>query len=486
MKKSLSARGPIRKRKAGARRHPTLEQVAMDLSVVHPNASGIDIGNAEHYVAVPPDRDSQPVRSFGCFTADLRAMAQWLNECGITTVAMQSTGVYSLPVLEILEQHQIEVFLVNARHTRNLPGRKSDVQECQWLMKLHTYGLLNNSFQPPEEIRTLRTYWRQREMHVVEAGTCVQRMQKALTQMNVQIANAISDLSGVTGMAILKAILAGERDPGKLAELRDRRIRSSPETVAKSLEGHWREDQLFILKQEMEAYEKRQQQIAECDQKLEEHLRKLESQGRPAQPGGEAEQPEAPEAAAASRPDPSRKRRKPKGNQPAFDMAGQIARIAGVDLTRIDGIQAMTAQTVISEVGVDMTRWATEAHFASWLGLCPNNQTSGGKVLNRKSRKVASRPAKAFRMAANSLLRSQSYLGSQFRRLRARLGAPKAITAMAHKLARLTYRMLKYGSEYVDKGMKYYEEKYRQQELSRLQKKAKELGMQLVETTAMS
>ncbi|MGH9433425.1 MAG: transposase [Terriglobia bacterium] len=236
----------------------------------------------------------------------------------------------------------------------------------------------------------------------------------------------------------------------------------------------------------MEAYEKRPPQIAGCGRKLEEHLRKLESQGRPAQPGGEAGPREAREAAAASQPDPSRKRRKPTGNQPAFDMAGRIARIAGVDLTRIDGLQAMTAQTVIGEAGVDMTGWVTEAHFASWLGLCPNNQTSGGKVLNRKSRKVASRPAKAFRMAANSLPRSQSYLGSQCRRLRARLGAPKAITAMAHKLARLTCRLLKYGSEYVDKGMKYYQEKYRRQELSRLQKKATELGMQLVETTAMS
>ncbi|MGH8337325.1 MAG: transposase [Gammaproteobacteria bacterium] len=248
-------------------------------------------------------------------------------------------------------------------------------------------------------------------MPVVEAGTGGQRMQKALTRMNVQIADAIGDLSGVTGRAIRKAMLAGERDPGKLAELRDRRIRPSPETAAKSWEGHGREDQLFILKQEMEAYEKRPQQIAGCGRKLEEHLRKLESQGRPAQPGGEAGPREAREAAAASQPDPSRKRRKPTGNQPAFDLAGRIARIAGVDLTRIDGLQAMTAQTVIGEAGVDMTGWVTEAHFASWLGLCPNNQTSGGKVLNRKSRKVVSRPAKAFRMAATSLPRSQSYLG---------------------------------------------------------------------------
>jgi len=307
-------------------------------------------------------------------------------------------------------------------------------------------------------------------------------MQKALTQMNIQIANAISDLSGVTGMRILNAIVAGERDPQKLADLSDPRIKASRETVVKSLEGTWREDLLFVLKQEMESWQKRQQQITECDHQLQQQLAALETKepvGSPEAPPSATTQQEAP----ASR----RKRRsnkKPKGNAPAFDLAGQLNRVAGVDLTRIDGIDVMTAQTVIAEVGMDMTMWTTEAHFASWLGLSPNNQTSGGKVLSKATNKVVNRAAKAFRLAASTLLKSQSYLGSQYRRLRARLGAPKAITAMAHKLARLTYRMLKYGSEYVDKGMEYYEQKYRQQELLRLQKKAHELGMQLVQAPA--
>ena len=469
-----------RRAKAKDKAKQTVEQ--MDLSIVHPNAAGIDVGNEEHYVAVPPDRDEHPVQSFGCFTVDLQEMAAWLKRCGIQTVAMQSTGVYWLPLYEILEQNGIEVYLVNARHTKNLPGRKTDVQECQWLMKLHTYGLLSNSFQPPEKIRTLRTYWRQRGVHVVEAGTCIQRMQKVLTQMNIQIANAISDLSGVTGMRILNAIVAGERDPQKLADLSDPRIKASRETIVKSLEGNWREDLLFVLKQELESWQKRQQQITECDQQLQQQWAALETKepvGNPEAAPPTAAQQEAP---AAGRKKKSEK--KPQGNAPAFDLAGQLNRVAGVDLTRIDGIDVMTAQTVIAEVGTDMTMWATEAHFASWLGLSPNNQTSGGKVLSKATNKVVNRAAKAFRLAASTLLKSQSCLGSQYRRLRARLGAPKAITAMAHKLARLTYRMLKYGSEYVDKGMEYYEQKYRQQELLRLQKRAHELGMQLVQAPA--
>lgn len=469
-----------RRAKAKDKGKQTVEQ--MNLSVLHPNAAGIDVGNEEHYVAVPPDRDEHPVQSFDCFTADLQAMAAWLKRCGIQTVAMQSTGVYWLPLYEILEQNGIEVYLVNARHTKNLPGRKTDVQECQWLMKLHTYGLLNNSFQPPEKIRTLRTYWRQRGVHVVEAGTCIQRMQKALTQMNIQIANAISDLSGVTGMRILNAIVAGERDPQKLADLRDPRIKASRETVVKSLEGTWREDLLFVLKQEMESWQKRQQQITECDHQLQQQLAALETKEPVGNPAAAPPTTAPQEAPAAGRKKKANK--KPKGNAPAFDLAGQLNRVVGVDLTRIDGIDVMTAQTVIAEVGTDMTMWATEAHFASWLGLSPNNQTSGGKVLSKATNKVVNRAAKAFRLAASTLLKSQSYLGSQYRRLRARLGAPKAITAMAHKLARLTYRMLKYGSEYVDKGMEYYEQKYRQQELLRLQKKAHELGMQLVQAPA--
>ena len=242
------------------------------LTVIHPQAAGIDVGNSSHYVAVRPDRDAQPVRRFECFTADLYRLADWLQSCGVKTVAMQSTGVYWIPLYDILEARGFEVYLVNARHTKNLPGRKSDVQESQWLLKLHTYGLLNNSFQPPAAIRALRTYWRQRAEHVQGAATCMQRMQKALTQMNLQLANVISDISGLTGQAILRAITAGERDARKLAELRDPRIKASPEEIAKSLQGNWRPELLFVLQQELEMYDTYQRRIAECDQQLQKHL----------------------------------------------------------------------------------------------------------------------------------------------------------------------------------------------------------------------
>jgi transposase len=281
---------------------------------------------------------------------------------------MQSTGVYWIPLYEILEERGFEVYLVNARHTKNLPGRKSDVQESQWLLKLHTYGLLNNSFQPPAEIRSLRTYWRQRGEHVAGAATCIQRVQKALTQMNLQLANVISDISGLTGQAIVRAIVAGERDPRKLAQFRDPRIQASEEEIAKSLEGNWRPELLFVLQQELEMYDTYQRRIAECDLQLQKHLASLTDSIPPRPPEVE--------------PEPKKgKRAKPAKNAPRFDLGGELQRITGVDLTRIDGIDVMIAQTLLSEVGVDMSRWKTEAHFASWLGLCPDNRVSGDKVL---------------------------------------------------------------------------------------------------------
>ena len=442
-----------------------------DLDVMHPHAAGIDVGNELHYVAVRPgdDADGHPVRSFGCFTADLQRLAGWLKACGVRTVAMQSTGVYWIPLFDILEDHGLEVFLVNPRQTRNLPGRKSDVQECQWLLKLHTHGLLKNSFHPDAEVRHLRTLWRQRSDHVRSAARCMQRMQKAMTQMNLQLANVISDVAGLTGQAIIRAILAGERDPLKLAALRHRRIEASPEQIAASLKGNWRPDLLFILKQEMVIYDCYQASIVECDQQLAGHLQQL---------------PNAPVAAPV--PPPSHKRQRSQGNAPAFDLRAELTRICGVDLTRIDGIDVLNAQTILSEVGWQMSRWKTEGHFASWLGLCPNNRISGDKVLGRSTKQVTSRAATAFRMAANALLRSQSYLGAQFRRLRTRLGAPKAITAMAHRLARLVYRLLKYGHEYVDHGTAHYEERYRAQQLKILQKKAAQLGVELTLPSAVN
>jgi transposase len=299
-----------------------------------------------HYVAVRPDRDPQPVRRFECFTADLHRLADWLQQCGVKTVAMQSTGVYWIPLYEILEERGIQVYLVNARHTKNLPGRKSDVQESQWLLKLHTYGLLNNSFQPPSEIRVLRTYWRQRGEHVRGAATCVQRMQKSLTQMNVQLANVISDVSGLTGQTIVRSIVAGEHDPRKLAELSDPRIHASREEVAKSLEGNWRPELLFVLQQEVAMYDTYQQRITECDQQLQEHLASF-ANIIPLQPTGV---------------ESKRKKTKPAKNAPRFELRSELQRVTGVDLTRIDGIDVMVAQTLISEVGLDMSRWKTEAH----------------------------------------------------------------------------------------------------------------------------
>ncbi len=317
-----------------------IQSADLSLEVVHPNAAGIDIGNESHYVAVPPDRDSHPVQRFGCTTAELKAMADWLNRCGICTVAMQSTGVYWIAVYDILEAAALEVFLVNARDTKNLPGRKSDVQESQWLMKLHTYGLLRNSFRPTQEIRTMRTYWRQRNDLVQSAGRHIQRMQKVLTQMNIQLANVLTDISGVTGQAIIKAILDGERDPHKLAELRDPRVKANQEQIAQHLEGNWQQDLLFVLKQEHEAYEFCQKQIAACDEQLKKYLQSREDRSQ-----------------GASLPEEKRKGRlkKKKGNAPTqLDLRTELFRLTGTDLTQIDGIDVLTAMTILSEAGSDM------------------------------------------------------------------------------------------------------------------------------------
>jgi transposase len=459
-----------------------LQSANPGLEVMHPRAAGIDIGNGAHYVAVRPDQDSEPVRRFECFTADLHRLADWLEACGVETIAMQSTGVYWIPLYEILEERGIEVYLVNARHTKNLPGRKSDVQESQWLLKLHTYGLLSNSFQPTAEIRVARTYWRQRGEHVRGASTCVQRMQKVLTQMNIQLANVISDLSGLTGQTIVRAILAGVRDSKKLAELSHPQIRATREEIARSLEGNWRPELLFLLKQEMEMYDTYQRRIAECDKELEAHLKSFTDSVPPKlteeEPPSEQRQGKKRTSETAKL---TKRGKNASGNRPQFDLRSELYRISGVDLTRIDSVNVLVAQTVISEVGLDMSRWNTEAHFASWLGLCPDNRISGDKVLSKGTRRVVNRAATAFRIAATTLLRSRTYLGAQYRRLRTKLGAPKAITAMAHKLARLVYRMLKYGQEYVDKGMQYYEQRNRLQQLDQLRKKAATLGLQIVE-----
>jgi transposase len=446
-----------------------------DLTVVHPHAAGIDIGNQSHFVAVAPSRDPRPVQEFGSWTADLRRMAAWLKSCGVTTVAMQSTGVYWIPAYEVLEQEGLDVYLVNARGTKNLPGRKSDVQESEWLRKLHSYGLLRKSYRPPQTIQAVRTVWRQRDRLVKQAGRAIQHVQKALTTMNVQLANAISDLSGVTGMAIIRAILSGQRDPRELAKLRDPRIQASEEEIAHSLEGNWRADVLFEMQQVVEAYDFHQKQIAACDEQLQRYLRELPTR----EPVGGSGQTTALEKTAKQRKK-LKASRKTKDNRPNFDLGAELERLMGVDLRIIDGIDLMTVQVIYSELGADLNAWPTEGHFASWLELSPRRDVSGGKVIRQEKRQVKNRVANALRNAAQTLTRSDSYLGARYRQLRARLGGLKAVKAMARYLACLIYRLLTKGAAWVDRGAAYYESKREEREMQVLHRKAAAKGMKLV------
>ena len=429
-------------------------------------AAGIDIGSRSHFVAVPEGTDDQPVREFECFTADLNRLADWLTSCGVTTIAMESTGTYWIPVFEILESRGFEVKLVNAHHVKNVPGRKTDVVDCQWIQRLHTYGLLEGAFRPTEQVCALRAYIRHRMNQVQCAASHIQHMQKALTQMNLLLHNVVTDITGMTGMRIIKAILAGVRDTRVLAELRDKRCKNSVETIAKSLEGNYRSEHLFSLKQAVETYEFYQTQIADCDREIETLLATFDSA---------TEDTEPPQADGANKPP------KPKRNVPMFDLQKELLRVAGVDLTRINGIDTLTAAKVLSEIGFDMSRWKSEKHFASWLGLSPGSKISGGKRLSGKTKPVANRAAVALRMAASSLYRANCALGAYYRRMKARLGAPKAITATAHKLARLVYSMLKHGTEYTDAGQDYYEQQYRSRALKNLKTRARQLGFDLVE-----
>jgi len=429
------------------------------LTITHPNAAGIDIGSASHYVAVPPDRDDEPVREFPCFTADLNAIADWLTACRVDIVAMESTGVYWIPLFELLDARGFKVLLVNARHVKNVSGRKSDVLDCQWIQQLMTYGLLSGSFRPEDQICVLRSLWRQRDMLLKNQARSVQHMQKAMTQMNIQLANVISDVAGETGLRILRAILAGERDGYALATLKDVRIQASTEEIAKSLQGNWRSEHLFALKQALASFDFTGTQLTEVDQEIEDQLKSLEThEGKPGKP----------------------KRRGRGKNAPKFDLRTHLFRMCGVDLTRIDGIDVTTALAVISETGTDMSRFPDDGHFASWMGLCPGTKITGGKVMSSKTKRCANRAAQALRLAAAALRTSQSALGAYFRRLCARMDKPKAITAAAHKLARLIYAMLTKGEEYMDQGQDYYEKRYRDSVVKNLTQRAAKLGLILI------
>jgi len=443
------------------------------LTVVHADAGGIDVGNESHFVAVPRDRDANPVREFGCWTESLNQMAEWLKSCRVGTVAMQATGVYWIALYDILEQHGIRVALVNAQHTKNVPGRKTDVQECQWLMKLHTYGLVRDSFRLQQDMEYARTIWRLRDRHVKDAGREIQHMQKALTKMNIQLANVISDISGTSGQAIIAAVLKGERDPYKLADLADYRVKASREEVARSLEGNWRAEVLFELQQAVDSYRFAHRQMQECDEKLALYLANLPTRtlDMPAPPNP------APETAVQRR----KKARKPRDNEPRMDLKVELKRICGVDLTSIDGINVMTAFTVISEVGTDMSGFQNEDHFASWMGLAPSKDISGGKTVGRGKKKVKNRVAVALRTAATSLLESDTHLGARYRHLRRQLPTFKAaVKAMARYLAVLIFRLLTRGEAWVDRGAEQFERRRQERELANLNSKATARGYRLI------
>lgn len=424
------------------------------------NAAGIDVGASEHWVAVPAERDEQSVRRFGTFTADLYALAQWLEQCGIETVVMESTGIYGIPLCEVLAARGFEAKLVDAHHVKHVPGRKTDVQDCQWLQELHSYGLLRGAFRPDDEVCALRSYVRQREGLIGDASRAIQHMQKALEQMNVKLTEVVSDITGKTGMAIIRAILAGARDAEALAAHRDWRCKRDQATLAKALQGTWRQEHLFALAQAVARYDFVHEQIIACDQQIEACLKAF-----------------APQTKAVSSSTRSRRR---QGNTPAFDVWTYLYQITGVDLTRIEGLDVLTALKVLSEIGLDMTCWPTAKHFASWLGLCPGNKISGGKRYRSRTKPTANRAAAALRMAAQTLSHSHSALGAYYRRLRARLGAPGAITATAHKLARLVYSMLRHGTPYVDAGQPAYEQQYRDRVIRNLKRNAQAFGLTLV------
>ena len=417
-----------------------------------------------HVAAVPPDRDIEPVRAFGTCTGDLRQLADRFERCGVRTVAMESTGVYWIPAYEMLEQRGFEVVLVNARDAKHVPGRKTDVSDAQWLRRLHEYGLLRGSFRPKGELAALRAYLRQRERLLDYSASHIQHMQKALMQMNVQLHHVVTDMTGETGMRIIRAVVTGERDPAVLATHRDRRCHASEAEIAAALAGNWREEHVFARGQALELYDAYHAKVVECDLRIEGVLRRLR--------------------AAAAKPvrrlPPARHRDK-TANAPTFDARAALHAVLGVDLTQIHGLGPSLALKLIGECGTDLSAWPNAKHFTSWLCLAPANKISGGKVLSTRTRRSGSRAAALLRLAAVTVGRTQTALGAFYRRLSARVGKAKAVTATARKIATLFYNTLRHGIDYADPGASYYEDRYRARVLANLRRRAKSLGYTLHE-----
>ena len=437
------------------------------LERININAAGIDCGSREHYVAVPPDRDPVPVQSFPTFTSDLVRLADWLTRCRITSVAMEATGVYWIPLYEILDARGFDVRLVNAHHVKNVPGRKSDVSDCEWLREWNIVGLLRGSFRPTDAVVALRGSVRHRHTLVESAGIYTQRMQKALVQMNVQLPVVVSDITGVTGLRIVRDLVGGEHDPVRLAEHRDHRCHASKTEIIAALTGNYRPQHLFVLQQNLELFDMCQAQLSACDGAIEAHVQTMTAT-----------------IAAPLTPLPApRVTRTPRtrDNAPRFEIRTPLHHLtSGVDLTQIDGITPYTAITLLSEIGTDMARWLTEKHFTSWLTLAPKNRISGGRLLSSRTQPSANRAAGILRMTAMSLGRTQTALGAFYRRLAARIGKPQAITATARKLAILVYRAMKGDLVYRDPGADGYTAQQRASVVNGLRRRAATLGFELV------
>jgi len=434
-----------------------------DEEVVFPNAAGIDVGASGHWVAVPKQSADEPVREFGTMTDDLNALADWLLACGVDIVALESTGVYWIPIYEVLERRGLTIWLVDARQMKYVPGRKSDVLDCQWLQKLMSLGLLRAAWRPGDEVCVVRAVVRQREVLLTEQASWVQRMQKALVQMNIQLTEVLADVMGLTGQAIIRAIVAGERDPEVLAKHRNARVKASVAEVQRALTGNWRDEHLFLLQQSLAIYDDLAKRVQECDVKIESLLAPLQRH------------------AIKLKTAPKQRAK----NSPSFDVRQAMANWAGVDLTRIDGLGVSAVMKLLSEIGTDLSRFANVKHFCSWLGLCPGTKISGGKVLASTTKRSANRARQTLKMAAMSLSRSDSALGAFYRRLCSRMDKPRANTAVAHKLARMVFFMLTRGQDYVDQGRERYEVQQRQRTIAALKRRAAALGFQITPTVAV-